>query len=72
MIQIRRMEMMPTGNAMKNQVPQVGGGFIIWMATMFCGDAIGESIPPMFDASAMPRMRALDICESEGKFRSMG
>lgn len=39
---------------------------------MFCGDAIGESIPPMFEARAIPRMRALDISESAGRLRSIG
>jgi len=39
---------------------------------MFCGDAMGESIPPIFEASAMPRMRALDIGESDGRLRSIG
>ncbi len=63
---------MPTGRAMKNQISHDGPGSIISRATMFCGDAIGESIPPMLEASAMPRMRALDIGESEGRLRSIG
>ena len=33
---------------------------------------MGESMPPMFEARAMPRMRALDIWESEGRLRNMG
>ena len=69
---MRRMEMIPTGRAMKNQVSHDGAGSIIWMATMFCGDAIGESMPPMFEARAMPRISALDICESDGRLRSIG
>ena len=63
---------MPTGREMKNQISHDGPGSIISRATMFSGDAIGESIPPMFEASAMPRMRALDIWESEGRLRSIG
>ena len=39
---------------------------------MFWGEAIGESIPPMFEASAIPRMTALDMLESDGKLRSIG
>jgi len=70
--QMRRMEMMPTGSAMKNQISHDGGGFMISRATMFWGDAIGESIPPMLEASAMPRIRALDMGESEGRLRSIG
>ena len=69
---MRRMEIMPTGSATQNQTIQVGGGFMISMAIMFCGEAIGESIPPTFEASAMPRIRALDIGESEGRLRSIG
>lgn len=33
---------------------------------------MGESIPPIFEARAIPRMTALDIGESDGKLRSMG
>jgi len=71
-IQIRRMDMMPTGRTMKNQTPQDGCGSMMSSATMFCGEAMGESIPPILEARAMPRMRAFDICESEGRFRSIG
>lgn len=71
-IQMRTMEMIPTGRAMKNHVSQDGSGSIIWRATMFCGDAIGESMPPMLEARAIPRMSALDIWESEGRLRSIG
>jgi hypothetical protein len=39
---------------------------------MFWGEAMGESMPPILEARAMPRMRAFDICESEGKLRSIG
>lgn len=39
---------------------------------MFCGEAMGEAAPPMFEASAMPRMRALEKSESLGRFRSKG
>lgn len=67
-----RIEIMPTGNATKNQVPQEGGGFMIWRATMFWGEAMGESIPPTLEARAIPRMSALDIWESDGRLRSMG
>ena len=72
MSQIRRMEIMPTGRAMKNQIPQEGSGLIECSATIFCGDAIGESMPPMLEARAIPRMRALDMFESDGRLRSMG
>ena len=43
--QMSKIEMMPTGRAMKNHMPHDGWGSMICSATMFCGDAIGESIP---------------------------
>lgn len=70
--QIRRMEIIPTGMTTKNHAAQEGLGSMFWRAMMFCGEAIGESMPPMFEARAIPRMRALDIWESEGRLRSMG
>jgi hypothetical protein len=39
---------------------------------MFCGEAMGESIPPTLEDRAMPMMRALDMLESEGRLRSIG
>lgn len=33
---------------------------------------MGDAAPPMLDASAMPRMRALEKLESEGRLRSKG
>lgn len=39
---------------------------------MFWGEAIGESIPPILEARAMPRISALDIWESDGRLRSIG
>lgn len=69
---MRRMEMMQTGRAMKNHVPQLGWGRIFWRAMMFCGEAMGEAAPPMLEARAMPRMRALEKLESEGRLRRSG
>ena len=70
--QIRRMEMIQTGRAMKNQMPQLGWGRMFWRAMMFCGEAMGEAAPPMLEARAMPRMRALEKLESEGRLRRSG
>lgn len=39
---------------------------------IFWGEAIGEAAPPMFDARAMPRIRALGKLESVGRLRSSG
>lgn len=69
---MRRMEMTQTGRAMKNQTPQLGWGCMFWSAIMFCGDAMGEAAPPMLEARAMPRMRALEKLESEGRLRRSG
>ena len=70
--QIRRMEIMQTGRATKNQTPQLGWGRIFWRAIMFCGEAMGEAAPPILEARAIPRMRALEKLESEGKLRRSG
>lgn len=42
------------------------------MAMRFCGEDIGDAAPPMFEANAIPIISALDIFESDGKFRRMG
>ena len=70
--QISKMEMMQTGRATKNQVPQPGWGRMFWRAMMFCGEAMGEAAPPMLEARAMPRIRALEKGESEGRLRRSG
>ena len=41
-------------------------------AIKFCGEAIGEAAPPILDAKAMPRIKALEKVESEGRLRSIG
>ena len=71
-IQIRRMEIMQTGRATKNHSPQPGSGFMFCRAMMFWGDAMGEAAPPMFEASAIPRIRALGKLESAGRLRRRG
>ena len=69
---MRRIETMHTGRAMKNQIPQLGWGRMFCKAMMFCGEAMGEAAPPMLEARAMPRMRALEKFESEGRLRRSG
>ena len=69
---MRRIETMQTGRAMKNQTPQLGWGRMFWSAIMFCGEAMGEAAPPILEARAMPRMRALEKLESEGRLRRSG
>lgn len=71
-IQIRRMDIIQTGRAMKNQTSQLGTGSMFWRAMMFWGEAIGEAAPPMLAARAMPRIRALEKRESEGRLRRRG
>ena len=85
--QMNTMVIMHTGNAMKNHVPQLGFGSIFCSAIMFCGDAmivslihhcfenclpIGDAAPPMFDARAIPKSRALVKDESAGRLRRRG
>lgn len=69
---MRRIDTRPTGITTKNHVPQVGVGDMICRATMFCGDAIGDNMPPILEARAIPKIKAFDICESEGRFRNIG
>lgn len=71
-IQINKIDTMPTGITTKNHWPQVGAGSMIPSATMFWGEAIGESIPPMLEARAIPIITALDMLESVGRLRSIG
>lgn len=70
--QTNRIEIIQTGNAMKNHVPQLGPGCIFWRAIIFCGDAIGDAAPPTLAASAIPKTNALANFESGGRFRSRG
>jgi hypothetical protein len=70
--QISKMEMMQIGSAMKNQVPQPGSGDIFCSAIRFWGDAIGDAAPPMLEEKAIPRIRALDMLESDGRLRRIG
>ena len=70
--QISRMEIMQTGRATKNQIPQLGCGRMFWRAIMFWGEAMGEAAPPMLEARAMPRMSAFEKLESEGRLRRRG
>ena len=39
---------------------------------IFCGLAIGDAIPPMFDESAIPKISALGNLESTGRFLNSG
>lgn len=70
--QIRRIDIMQTGNAMKNQRPQEGSGFMFCSAMRFCGEAMGDAAPPMLDARAIPSSRALVMLESAGRLRRIG
>lgn len=38
----------------------------------FCGEEMGEAMPPMLDASAMPRMSALEKGDFDGSVRRIG
>ena len=69
---MRRIDIMQTGRAIKNQMPQEGWGRMFWRAMIFWGEAMGDAAPPMLLASAIPSMRALLKVESEGRFRRRG
>ena len=68
----KMMEMKQTGIAIKNHVNQLGSGVICSKAMMFCGEAIGDAIPPIHAARAIPRIRALANLESAGRLRRIG
>lgn len=70
--QISKIEIMQTGSAMKNHVPQLTLGWIFCRAMMFWGDAIGEAAPPTLAARAIPKTKDFANCESGGRFRSSG
>lgn len=70
--QISRMLMMQTGSATKNQIPQPGCGCMFCSAMRFCGEAMGDAAPPMFDAKAIPSNKDFDMSLSAGRFRRMG
>jgi len=70
--QMRNIDMMQIGSAMKNHTPHEGCGRIFWRAMIFWGEAMGEAAPPMFEASAMPRIKALENSESDGRLRRSG
>lgn len=65
-------QMSDTGIETANQPNHEIGGFMYSSAMRFCGDEIGEAIPPMFDARAIPRMRAFANGESRGRVRRIG
>ena len=70
--QIMRMVRIQTGKATKNQIPHPGGGAMFCNAMRFCGEAIGDAAPPMFEDRAIPRSRALVMLLSDGRLRRMG
>ena len=70
--QISKIEKMQTGKATKNQGPQPGWGRLFGRPMMFWGEAMGEAAPPMLEARAIPRMRAFEKGESEGRLRRSG
>jgi tetratricopeptide (TPR) repeat protein len=67
-----KIEIMHTGMETKNQLPYKGCGCMFWRAMRFCGLAMGEAAPPMFELSAMLRRKALVMSESAGRLRKMG
>jgi tetratricopeptide (TPR) repeat protein len=67
-----KIEIMHTGMGTKNQLPYKGCGCMFWRAMRFCGLAMGEAAPPMFELSAMLRRKALVMSESAGRLRKMG
>lgn len=69
---MKKMEVEATGMDTANQPSQEMGGFMYSRAMRFCGDEMGDAIPPMLDARAIPRMSALEKDDLEGSVRRMG
>lgn len=68
-----RLPIRHTGMATINHSAQDGGaGDMFWIAMIFCGDDMGDAIPPRLEAKAMPRIRQGPNVESTGRVRSMG
>lgn len=59
-IHISRILTMQTGIDMMNHSIQDGGGDMRPNEKMFWGDEIGDDIPPIFEARAIPRIRDLE------------
>lgn len=69
MIKLPRME---SGIDIINHSPQEGAGSIFWIAIIFCGEEMGDAIPPKLDANAIPMIKQGANLESEGKVRRIG
>lgn len=63
---------MQTGMETANHWNQEGGGCMLPMATTFCGDEIGEAIPPTLAAIAIPMIKALAYVDFGGWLRRIG
>lgn len=70
--QMQTTEVNETGIETLNQPIQEMGGFMYSSAMRFCGDEMGEAIPPMLEARAMPRMSAFENGDLDGRVRRMG
>lgn len=72
MTQIPKMQSTDTGMATINHVVHEGVGFIIPIDMMFCGDAIGEDIPPMLEAKAIPKINDFAYLQFLGNVLNRG
>lgn len=69
---MKKIEVEATGIETANQPSHEMGGFIYSNAIKFCGEEMGEAIPPIFDASAIPRMSDLEKGDFAGSVRKIG
>ena len=70
--QIMKLPTMHRGTATINHCAHDGGGDMFWMAMMFCGDEMGDAMPPKLEAKAIPRIRHEPNVESTGSVRKIG
>ena len=69
---MKKIEVEATGIEPANQPNQEIGGFMYSRAMRFWGEEIGEAIPPMFEARAIPRMSDFEKGDLAGRVRRIG
>lgn len=69
---MKKIDAEATGMETANHPSQEIGGFIYSRAIKFWGDEIGEAIPPMLDAKAIPRMSDFEKGDFAGRVRRIG
>ena len=67
-----KTQMTLTGIDTTNHSPQDGVGCKLPNAKIFCGDAIGDAIPPTLEANVIPQIKAFEYPQDEGNNLRIG